>query len=323
MEDQPLFSIIIPTYNRAALLQKAIESVQEQIFKNWELIIIDDGSTDHTKELVKKINSTKIKYIYQQNQRLSAARNTGVKHSQGKYICFLDDDDYYSKDHLFNFHNWLEENSYPSVILRSAFNFVTKKGIIKGPFYKEREHKNPVNFAAFNFCGSVTLCIPKECFQADLFLPGAEPWEDTHLMLRIFSKYKFVQLPHYTYMYVRHSVMGSIKLYTEQDTIKMVAQNINSMRHFFRNYKDLVVDFIPSYTERYIVSEKYSQHAFNSVLFGKYKLGWKFFLMGIKEDKGYFQWKQYLKFLALIPIKVIFNYPKVKFTDSDSEKKKT
>lgn len=86
------FSVIIPTYNRASMLPKAIESVLAQTYPNWELIIVDDGSTDNTKELVANFieKDGRIKYIYQENAERSAARNNGIKNAKGEYICFLE-----------------------------------------------------------------------------------------------------------------------------------------------------------------------------------------------------------------------------------------
>ena len=82
------FSIIIPTYNRAKFITNAINSVINQSYKNWELIIIDDGSTDNTAEVVRKIakNDTRIKYHYQKNAERSAARNNGISKALGDWI---------------------------------------------------------------------------------------------------------------------------------------------------------------------------------------------------------------------------------------------
>lgn len=97
----PLFSIIIPTYNRANLLPKAIESVIAQRYDGWELIIVDDGSTDDTAVVCQNFQSdVRIKYIFQQNKELNGARNTGVQNAVGTFCCFLDDDDYYLPNHL-------------------------------------------------------------------------------------------------------------------------------------------------------------------------------------------------------------------------------
>lgn len=85
-------SVIIPCYNYADYMSAAIESVLQQDYKNYELIVIDDGSTDNTAEITAKYNG-KIRYIRQENQGLSATRNNGINYSLNDYICFLDADD--------------------------------------------------------------------------------------------------------------------------------------------------------------------------------------------------------------------------------------
>ncbi|WP_262370105.1 glycosyltransferase family 2 protein [Dictyoglomus thermophilum] len=99
----PEVSIIIPTYNRERLLPRAIESVRRQTYKNWELLIIDDRSTDNTEILVKKYISLDDRIIYLKNERKkgpAGARNFGILNSKGKYIAFLDSDDEWSEIHL-------------------------------------------------------------------------------------------------------------------------------------------------------------------------------------------------------------------------------
>ena len=99
----PFFSIIIPTYNRAHMIDVAIQSVLDQTSSNWELIIVDDGSTDDTKEVVEQFNDPRIKYVYQENQERSAARNRGILVSNGEWICFLDSDDEFPSERLERF----------------------------------------------------------------------------------------------------------------------------------------------------------------------------------------------------------------------------
>ena len=96
----PLFSIIIPTYNRRQLLQRAVESVLSQKYNGWELIIVDDGSVDNTKQYINNIKDDRIQYYYQSNRGESTARNVGLNKSKGKYICFLDSDDELLPDYL-------------------------------------------------------------------------------------------------------------------------------------------------------------------------------------------------------------------------------
>lgn len=94
-------SVIIPTYNRADRLRRAIQSVRSQTFKDWKLVVVDDGSTDNTEEVVKNISDERITYgRHDSNRGGSAARNTGIRLSEGKYILMLDDDDLIKEGHL-------------------------------------------------------------------------------------------------------------------------------------------------------------------------------------------------------------------------------
>jgi glycosyltransferase involved in cell wall biosynthesis len=96
------FSIIIPTYNRAHIIGKAIDSVLSQTFTDFELIIVDDGSTDNTQNVVTSIGDNRIQYFKQENKGVCAARNTGIKIATSEYITFLDTDDEVLP-------NWLED----------------------------------------------------------------------------------------------------------------------------------------------------------------------------------------------------------------------
>src|SRR3989344_1211017 len=91
-----LVSVIIPTYNRAKYIQRALDSVLFQSYQNFEIIIVDDGSTDNTKSVLEPyIKDPRIFYIYQQNQKVSKARNNGIAQSKGGYVALLDSDDYW------------------------------------------------------------------------------------------------------------------------------------------------------------------------------------------------------------------------------------
>lgn len=98
----PFFSVICATYNRADLLKRALDSLFAQTTADWELIIIDDGSTDHTAEVVTSYRDLKRKvtYFYQENKGFIEAKNAGINKAKGKYITFLDSDDAYAAEHL-------------------------------------------------------------------------------------------------------------------------------------------------------------------------------------------------------------------------------
>lgn len=108
MQSMPeIITVIITCYNHARYLSDAIESVLSQSYKFIELIVVDDGSTDNTREVAQRYAS--VKYVYQQNQGLSAARNTGIDHSTGNYIVFLDADDWFLPEALQSNYGYLSE----------------------------------------------------------------------------------------------------------------------------------------------------------------------------------------------------------------------
>lgn len=89
----PIFSVVVPSYNRAHLIERTINSVMNQTYQNFELIIVDDGSTDNTEEVVRAISDCRVIFVKQKNAGACSARNLGIYHSKGVYVSFLDSDD--------------------------------------------------------------------------------------------------------------------------------------------------------------------------------------------------------------------------------------
>lgn len=96
----PLFSVIIPLYNKEALIGRTLTSALAQSYTDFEVIIINDGSTDNSKATVLSYNDKRIKYFETENKGVSPARNLGIEKASGKIIAFLDADDYWTKNHL-------------------------------------------------------------------------------------------------------------------------------------------------------------------------------------------------------------------------------
>ncbi|WP_223650890.1 glycosyltransferase family 2 protein [Hymenobacter psoromatis] len=115
---KPFFSVIIPTYNRADLIGKTLESVRQQEFATFEVLVVDDGSRDHTAEIVQPfLADLRFHYLLKQNAERGAARNYGLDHAQGEYAVFLDSDDLFHPEHLATLHAAIEASpTWPNFI---------------------------------------------------------------------------------------------------------------------------------------------------------------------------------------------------------------
>jgi len=119
---KPEISIIITVYNRNKTFYRALDSVLNQSFQNFEIIVVDDGSTDnfHNKLFKQLQYDYRIKYIKHSNRKTAASLNTGIKVSDGKYITFLDSDDQYEKEHLMNRINFFKRNKNTDLVHSQA-----------------------------------------------------------------------------------------------------------------------------------------------------------------------------------------------------------
>ncbi|WP_040395979.1 glycosyltransferase family 2 protein, partial [Aquimarina agarilytica] len=126
----PFFSVIIPLYNKEDFIKTTLDSALKQNFIDYEIIIINDGSTDNSLSVVEKINDKKIKIYSQKNSGVSTARNNGIKFANGKYIAFLDADDYWFPNHLSELNRAI--SAYPEYkIFCNNYKVETKKNTYK------------------------------------------------------------------------------------------------------------------------------------------------------------------------------------------------
>ena len=187
------FSIIIPTYNRAAFLPKAIESVLNQTYTDWELIIVDDGSTDNTREVVSQYNDGRITYIYQQNAERSAARNNGINHAKGDYICFMDSDEYLYNERLDELSKVIKNNSNKTACYYTDIRFEGYKNYIRtGKYFQFPIDKDElISF----IIGAPQLCCATKILQKHQFNPVLSIGEDMELLFRITAQYPLIYIP--------------------------------------------------------------------------------------------------------------------------------
>lgn len=199
--DKNLVSVVIPTYNASNFLIRAIQSVVNQTYKNWELIIVDDGSTDHTRQIVEEFQKkdSRIKYFFQNNKGQGAARNLGIKIANGAYIAFLDSDDEFYENKLERVMSYFVKDKNIAFIYSDA-------SIIGDNLYQKRRSevvtpysgKIYIKLLFNNFITTSTVVVKKEVLkncglfdESDLL----RNFEDYDLWLRIAKKYKIEYIP--------------------------------------------------------------------------------------------------------------------------------
>ena len=188
----PLVSVIIPTYNRANLLKRAIKSVLDQTYKNLEIIIVDDGSTDNTKDIVKTFSDPRIQYIrLPENRGVSSARNMGIKKSRGDFIAFLDSDDEFLPEKLekqSEIFRSLSKNS--GLIFTNLWNLGKDKGLYVPKQIISGYILPSLSFPASIFSPPSTWMLRKNCIdQVGLFDEIMINLQDTDYFVRILQKF--------------------------------------------------------------------------------------------------------------------------------------
>ena len=194
----PKVSVIITTCNRGRFVLEALESVLSQAFKDFEIIVVDDGSTDDTPRLLKKYASS-IYYVYQRNQGRSAARNSGIRLARGEYIAFLDDDDIWLPGKLERQVVFLDSHGETAL----AHTFTELMDEYSRPLEKEtKKHLRSYRKATrigYTYEGMSRLCvmytssvmIRKACFaRIGFFDSNIEAFEDWDIYLRFALEYK-------------------------------------------------------------------------------------------------------------------------------------
>ena len=203
--EQPKVTVILPTHNRAHLVGEAIQSVVSQTYSNWELIVIDDGSTDKTREAVEAFaqRDRRIRYVFQRNRGVSSVRAKGVELAQGKYVTFLDDDDAFYPEKLEIQVEFLEQ--HPTVEL--VYSYVD---MVNGE--KDFLRTWPTR-PAVDFVGLIRECtiqpnsllVRKECFERlGSFRTDLRSCDDYDMWLRIAKIYPIEFLPAHVGTYRWH-----------------------------------------------------------------------------------------------------------------------
>jgi glycosyltransferase involved in cell wall biosynthesis len=195
----PYVSVIIPTYNRASLLERSIRSVLSQTFQNYEIIVVDDASVDNTDEVVSTFGDPRIRYLkHETNRGGSAARNTGIKAAKGKFIAFQDSDDEWLPDKLEKQVKILVHSPPIVGVVYTGFWRIQgdRKEYIPGPEIQVKEGNIYRELLRENFVTTQAVLVKKACLakvgQFDETLPRLQDWE---LFLRIAKHFEFRYVP--------------------------------------------------------------------------------------------------------------------------------
>lgn len=183
----PLISIILPTFNRASVLARAVDSVSRQSFKDWELVLVDDGSTDQTEQMARAWSGFPLRYLKTENRGVSAARNLGASEARGEWLAFLDSDD-----------EWLPNKLAEQVKLMPSYRWIHSEEIwvrngARVPVAKKYEKTGG---RIFSRCVDLTCVSPstalveKKIFtEAGRFREDYPVCEDYDLWLRLSARH--------------------------------------------------------------------------------------------------------------------------------------
>ena len=196
---KPFFSIIIPLYNKEQFIENTLKSVFEQTFQNFEILIINDGSTDRSVKVIEKFQDKRIRLIHQTNQGASAARNRGIEAAQADYICFLDADDYWYHNHLEVLHNLIYDFPKGGLYCNRYSIKVSHTKIIKLTFDNIDEIYNGyvedyyLSSLKNRIASSSSIAIRKSVFEkVGLFDKNISSGQDIDMWIRIVNNYPVV-----------------------------------------------------------------------------------------------------------------------------------
>jgi len=305
----PTFSIILPTFNRAEYIGTAIESVLIQRHQDWELIIVDDGSTDDTRDIVDSFVDERISLISSSHNGVSSARNKGILAARGSYICFLDSDDVYFPDHLYQFDSFISKHPSTHIILRTGMIHLYHGREIKTGIYHHEKHGDPIHFILTHFSGIISYCIPKQFFEKFSFHEDLMYFEDTYLLVSLMLQHPFHQIPVYTCRAHAHALQVSSLAASQSNYQEHIENNILAIEQLFRNHELALKNRVPGSLKNKLLARKHLQYANALLLENRFRPSITTFRRSLLSTSLDILWHQ-LKFLIKLPVKLIFNYPK-------------
>jgi glycosyltransferase involved in cell wall biosynthesis len=226
----PLISIIIPAYNAERTILETIKSVQKQTFSDFEIIVINDGSTDRTIELVQSVEDARMKIFSYQNRGVSVARNCGFSHTTGEFIAFLDADDLWTSDKLELQLAALKQHPEAGIAYSWTYNMNEKEQLLHPvePLFNGNVY---ADLLLWNFIsnGSNPLIRRQALEFVGEFCPLAAPAEDWDYWLRLSVSSLFVVVPKHQILYRHSSISSSSKIdVMKEKALEVLEKTYNS-----------------------------------------------------------------------------------------------
>lgn len=241
MKTNVLFSIIVPTYNRAGIIVNTLNSLRNQEYKNFEIIVVDDGSTDNTDEVVKNISDERITYVKKENAERAAARNFGAAIAKGDYVNFFDSDDIALSHHLSEALRVINQNNLPEWLYVAYALADSNKNLIRAQNKFEGETIND-QMVKGNVLGCNSVFVRRDIFLQHRFNEDRElaASEDYELWCRLTARYPLYYSNVVTSLLIQHD-QRSVQTITGTQLVKRIYSLIKYLKqdkevlNFFKN----------------------------------------------------------------------------------------
>jgi len=248
-----MFSVIIPLYNKEKYIGETIESVLNQVFNDFEIIIIDDGSTDNSLSIASSYNDNRIRIINQKNNGVSSARNNGIRNANFDWICFIDSDDKWSPYHISEFKKSIELFSELKVIANTTV-YEEKYSVDEKRYIVE----NYFNDAIYNpVVNSSNICIHKDCIEkVGFFNEKLKRGEDLDMWNRLSQFYKILKSNSKTSYYRQIPEVKNIKFNINESVLSQIV---------FKNCMDSQLKIFYLYLISVNIRKYYNFKDYNSI----------------------------------------------------------
>ena len=256
-------SVIVPIYNSEKFLKKCLTSLINQTLHDMEFILINDGSTDDSEKIIKSFDDKRIKYFKRTNHGIGATRNFGIDNAKGKFIGFVDSDDYVSVDMFEKLYNECINKNLDIVVCDHYIeknNNINKLSFIDFGITSLNDSPNlllDINLAPWN------KLYKRDLFDDSTYFPVGVKYEDTPWVAKMFSKAKKIgKLNEYLYYYVIHdnsqTTIVDERVFDIFKITDMLLNDLGNNKYIKDSVDDLIIYLITKYTisQRYLKDKK-------------------------------------------------------------------